>query len=92
MKERVLETSIQRQKVLEEIAELPDASLGELLDLLHSFRNSPPGTDDNAALIMGFAGRLADMEKAVFDGLQTEVTDRRKRAFSGRRSVERGSR
>ena len=73
-----------RKKVEEEIARIPDESMGKLYDLVHRFRLAPPKTD-SADQILSLAGCWADMSENDYTSFVEEVEERRQRAGATRR-------
>jgi len=85
-----MERTSEREKVLDEVRHIPDAKLGDLLKILRDFRRNTMHEEDSAS-VMHFAGCWSDLPAEVFDTLQTETAERRKRAFSRRRAIETGA-
>ena len=83
--------SIQREKVLEEVSRIPDAELGNVFQLLRNYRMKATEKEVGDSSIMQFAGSWSDMSESDFNGLTSEMTIRRERAFQRRRSVEDGA-
>lgn len=83
-------TSELRNKLRDEIRDLPDSRLQEVFDIIHFFRlgleREPPTTVSD---VMRFAGAWEDMEDA--DGFEAELRERRHAAFASRRRDETGA-
>lgn len=84
-------TSIElREKLREEIRNIPDSRLQEVFDFIHFFRlglerNTTSETPD----VMRFAGAWEDMQD--FDAFETELRQRRNEAFKSRRKDATGT-
>jgi hypothetical protein len=83
-------TSELRDKLRDEIRELPDSHLQEVFNIIHFFRlglerESPATVSD----VMRFAGAWEDMEDP--DGFEAELRERRHTAFASRRRDETGA-
>lgn len=79
-----------RDKLQNEIRELPDSRLQEVYDLIHVFRlgsEPKPGAGPND--VMRFAGAWDDLDD--FDAFEAEIRARRRTAFSTRRRHEAGT-
>jgi len=83
-----METSIIRDKLLEEIKLIPEHKLSELYDFIHYFRLSLQNSKENRDQIIKFAGCWKDMPKEIFNEFSKEIAQRRKQAFSRRRGDE----
>jgi hypothetical protein len=83
-----METSMLRDRVVEEIKLLPDHKLMEIFDLVHYFRVGWQGAGGNVSQIMKFAGSWKDMPEDTFREFSAEIAQRRSQAFSRRRSGE----
>jgi hypothetical protein len=75
-------------RVIEEVRRVPEDRLAELYDFVHFFRKGLEAAEQRPADPMRFAGAWADMPEGEFLGLLSEITERRKRAFSRRRVGE----
>ncbi len=83
--------SILRSKVLKEVDLVPEDLLKELYDFIHFFRLGVESSKKPAKKIMQFAGCWQDMPDEVFEEFLADSAERRKQAFSRRRSGETGS-
>jgi hypothetical protein len=77
-----------RNKVLAEIKLIPEDRLAELYGFVHDFRLGLQPTEESVHQIMRFAGSWSDMPEPEFVQFTEEVMERRRQAFSGRRSDE----
>jgi hypothetical protein len=77
----MMEATMLRDKVVEEIKLLPDHKLMEILDLVHYFRVGWQGAEGDVTQIMGLAGSWKDMPEDTFREFSAEIVQRR---LSGR--------
>ncbi len=80
--------SIMRDRVIKELKLIPEYKLSELYDFIHYFRIGLQKSKGNMDQIMKFAGCWKDMSEEVFNEFLKEISQRRKQAFSRRRSGE----
>lgn len=85
-----MEESIIRDRVMEEIKLIPEHKLSEVYDFIHYFRIGLQKSKGNMDQIMKFAGCWKDMPEEVFNKFLAEICERRKQAFTRRRSSEAG--
>lgn len=83
--------SIIRERVIEEIRLIPENKLSEIYDFIHYFRVGLQKSKVNIDQIMKFAGCWRDMPDDVFNEFLDDIEQRRKLAFSRRRSGEAGN-
>ncbi len=83
--------SVTRDRVIEEIRHIPEHKLSEVYDLLHYFRVGLQTSKGNADRIVKFAGCWGDMPAETFREFTEEILERRKQAFSRRRTSETGA-
>ena len=77
-------TSIQlREKLNDEIREIPDARLQEIYDVIHFFRLGLEREVPKQPDVMRFAGAWDDLPD--FAGFEAELKQRRREAFKSRR-------
>ena len=82
-----------REKLRQEIVNIPDSRLREIYDVIHFFRlgltqTSQQNQSTTTPDIMRFAGAWEDMHD--FDAFENEIAQRRRTAFKSRRSDEAG--
>lgn len=77
-----------RAKLLEEVALIPEENLSDLYDVILYFRKGIEASQGDAGRIMQFAGAWKDMPDEAFEGFLKEIAERRRQAFSRRRSNE----
>lgn len=74
-----------REKLNEEIRRIPDVDLDQALSLLHRFRlGRQSGAPGRTTDIMRFAGLWLDAPE--LDGLEDELSERRRTAFTASRT------
>ena len=78
----------EKAKIFQEIDLIPEDKLPEVYDFLHHFRLGLEAAKARDESVMQFAGSWQDMPDEVFTAFAQDITERRKRAFSGRRSGE----
>ena len=83
-----LSASLLRNKVVDEIDQMPENKLAEIYDFLHYFRIGLQKTCDNEKTVLKFAGSWSDMPESDFKEFREEITTRRHSAFAGRRDDE----
>ncbi len=83
--------STARTKVIREVELIPEDRLADVYTLLHYFRIGLQSAEKQGRSVMQFAGCWEDMPSESFDSFLHEVGERRRRAFSGRRSDETGA-
>jgi len=76
--------SVLREKVIEEIEQIPERKLSEVYTLLHFFRLGIETAQRQPHNIMRFAGCWQDMPDDEFQDFLHEIQERRQHAFSGR--------
>jgi hypothetical protein len=77
-----------RDKLMEEIAKIPDDKVPEIFDFLYHFRIGLGVKTTNPQKILQLAGSWDDLSKNEFEGFLNEITTRRKKAFLSRRDRE----
>jgi len=82
-----------RQKLHQEILDIPESRLQEIYDVIHFFRLGlrQSGSQEQHTTkpdVMRFAGAWEDMPN--FEGFENELKERRQNAFTSRRSDETG--
>lgn len=77
-----------REKVVEEISLIPSEKLYEVYDFIRFFRIGIERAKTNKRKVLSFAGCWEDMPDETFNDFMSEITNRRKEAFSGRRKDE----
>ena len=75
-----------REKVVEEVNQIPEEKLPYILDLIHHFRIGLQLSRKRSA--QTFAGCWQDMPENQYDDFLNEINERRKNAFSKRRGNE----
>jgi hypothetical protein len=83
-----MESDLQ-EKVVDEIRRIPIDRLPQLYDIIHFFRLSLEiDRQDKKKDVMRFAGCWEDMTEKDFNDLSNDITERRRKAFSGRMDHE----
>jgi hypothetical protein len=77
-----------RNKVVDEIDQMPENKLAEIYDFLHYFRIGLQKSRDNDKILLKFAGSWSDMPESDFEEFNKEITTRRHSAFTERRDDE----
>jgi len=85
-----MQKSTIRDRAVEELKLIPEHKLSEVCDFIHYFRIGLQKSKGNMGQIMKFAGCWKDMPEEVFNEFLAEICERRKQAFTGRRSSEAG--
>jgi hypothetical protein len=80
--------SIGRERLIEEVRLIPEEKLKELFDFLHYFRLGLQKSKGSSAEIIKFAGCWKEMPEDLFQEFTEEIKQRRKNAFTGRRTSE----
>lgn len=75
-----------REKIVEEINQLPRERLPELYQIVHDFRLRTNGGEGDAQDIMRFAGCWSDLPADLYEEFTTRLHDRRSRASQERRA------
>lgn len=83
-------STIEREKILEEINLIPQDKLAEVYAFLHYFRLGLESTRSSTGAVMQYAGCWRDMPDEIYDEFIREVATRRQEAFSRRRVNEAG--
>ncbi len=83
-----MSSSAARTKVIREIELIPEDRLPDVYTLLHYFRLGLQSAEKQGRSVMQFAGSWEDMPGESFTSFLEEAKERRRRAFSGRRSGE----
>ena len=83
-------SAILRDKVIREINLIPQEKLSEVYNFIHYFRI---GTEKEiirptASSLLSYAGTWESMKDEIFDDFLSDIGNRRKRAFVGRRENE----
>lgn len=77
-----------REKVVEEVKQIPEEKLPQILDLIHRFRLGLQFSRKPTDKITSYAGCWKDMPEDIYQDFMSEVNQRRHTAFSGRRKRE----
>lgn len=77
-----------QEKVVEEIKRIPKDRLPELYDLIHFFRLGLETGRQDKEDVMRFAGCWKDITDKEFNDFANDMTERRRKAFSGRMNRE----
>ena len=77
-----------KQKVVDEIEQIPREKLPEIYDLIHHYRLGIEQRGANQSQILALAGGWSDMPEDEFSDFLDEITTRRSRAFQRRRANE----
>lgn len=77
-----------KQKVVEELEQIPQDKLPELYDLIHHYRLGLEQRGSHRSQILQLAGSWREMDDAEFATFLEEMTTRRSTAFASRRSDE----
>ncbi|OQY30711.1 MAG: hypothetical protein B6I38_06955 [Anaerolineaceae bacterium 4572_5.1] len=82
--------TILKDKVIREINLLPEEKLLEVYNFIHYFRIGAESEKSKIAesSLLSYAGSWNDLADDVFDDFLSDVTERREKAFSGRRDDE----
>ncbi|NOY58377.1 MAG: hypothetical protein GXO75_05525 [Calditrichaeota bacterium] len=83
-----MKKSITRDKLLNEIAKIPEEKLAYLYNFIHDYRLGLEAKKPNAQKIMQLAGSWNDMSEEDFSEFMNEIKERRSKAFSSRRKRE----
>jgi hypothetical protein len=83
-----IDTSALRTRVQKEIELIPEDKLAELYNFIHYFRLGVEVSGGGGQQIMQFAGSWRGMPDDDFDEFVREIAERRRQAFSRRRSGE----
>jgi hypothetical protein len=75
-----------REKLVDEISQIPDEKVPEIFDFIHHFRLGLNVKESNPQNILKLAGSWNDMSEADFTEFQNELKSRRKNAFTSRRN------
>jgi len=77
-----------RTKLLAEIQQVPEEKLGELYDLIRTFKLQLNQVADQPNSIMQFAGCWSDLADESYTDFLDDITSRRRQAFSQRQDRE----
>ena len=83
-----MKTSTIREKVVEEVNQIPEEKLPQILDLIHHFRVGLQLSRKQADKITNYAGCWKDMPEDIYKEFINEISKRRHFAFSRRRDHE----
>ena len=83
-----MKTSTIREKVVEEVNQIPEERLPQVLDLIHHFRISLQFSRKKTDKITTYAGCWKDMPEDIFQDFINEISQRRQTSFSRRRNRE----
>ena len=86
-----MELTSEREKVLEEVRQIPDGKLSDLYKLLREFRVGAELSANSGTSAMRFAGCWNEIGDDVFDDFQRDITERRRNASVRRRAFEAGA-
>ena len=76
--------SITKDKLINEISLLPEDKLGEVYNFIHYFRLGTEKTNKDENNILAFSGSWKEMDDDKFDDYLSDISKRRRKAFSGR--------
>lgn len=79
-----MSSPVTKDELIHEISLLPEEKLGEVYNLIHSFRLGAEETKQKENDILSFSGSWKDIDEKVFDGFLSDISERRSKAFSGR--------
>ncbi len=79
-------TPLIKRRVLQEIELIPEDKLADLYNFIHYFRLGIELSSGGSQQTMSFAGSWRDMPDEDFDDFTREIAERRRQAFSRRRS------
>lgn len=79
-----------REKLIDEIAKIPDEKVPEIFDFLYYFRLGLSAKNPNPKKILQLAGKWQDMSETDFEEFLSNIQSRRKNAFISRRNRETG--
>jgi hypothetical protein len=82
-----MSTSTLRDKLIEEIEQIPETRLGDVFDLVRAFRMGLDEQGDNVEQIMSVAGSWVEMPEEEYRSFCEELENRRHAAGIGRRSA-----
>jgi hypothetical protein len=88
MRHKIMTLSVMKNKLMNEINLLPEDKLGEVYNFVHYFRLGTEKNKQDSGNLLSFSGAWSDMSNEVFDDYLSNITERRSKAFSGRRSNE----
>ena len=77
-----------QEKIVDEIRRIPIDRLPQIYDIIHFFRLSLETDRQDKKDVMRFAGCWEDMTEKDFNDLSNDITERRRKAFSGRMDHE----
>jgi hypothetical protein len=77
-----------RDKVVEEVNQIPEEKLEPILDLIHHFRIGLQISKKQTLKITDFSGCWKDIPEDLYRDFIHEINQRRHTAFSGRRTRE----
>jgi len=77
-----------KQKVVNELEQIPQDKLPELYELIHQYRLGLEPHEGRRAQILQLAGSWEAMTDEEFRVFVEEITERRSTAFAGRRADE----
>lgn len=83
-----MNTSVVRERLLEEVYRIPEDRLAEVYKFVHYFRIGIETVRDEQSDIMHYAGCWRDMPEETFAEFIQDVKTRRRQAFSRRRNDE----
>ncbi len=83
-----MNTSVVRERLLEEVYRIPEDKLDEVYKFVHYFRIGIETARDEQSDVMRYAGCWQDMPEETFNQFIQDVKTRRQQAFSRRRSDE----
>ena len=81
-----MKSTLARNKLLKEIAKIPDDKVADIYRLIHYFRLGIQSQKGNPEKILKLSGSWKDMSENDFNDFLNEVKDRRKTAFLSRRN------
>ena len=85
----MIETTLLRQKMIEEIHHIPEDKIRELYNVIHFFRVGVETVNSNSQNnIMAYAGCWEDMPDQEFTDFLHDITERRSAVFLGRNHRE----
>lgn len=73
-------------QIMKELKQIPEQKMSELYDIIHYFRLGLQAQQERKNPTMSLAGAWSDMSEEAFTSMLEDIGERRKRAFSRRRS------
>jgi hypothetical protein len=83
-----MQVTTMREKILDEIAKIPDEKVPEIFDFIHYFRMGLGQKTTNPQKILQLAGSWKDLTDDEYNEFIENIMNRRKGAFNSRRNRE----